>query len=104
MNQVIADLEKKVEANPNDLESYRKLGEAYDAIGEWDKAAQILQEALVLAPKDIPLHVLRARVLISRRDQGAALAELEAAKKISADDERVLRGYASYYLMTEEME
>src|SRR5689334_9616939 len=49
-NASIAELEKKIEANPNDLESYRQLGQAYDAIGEWDKAAQILQEALVLAP------------------------------------------------------
>lgn len=104
MAKIIEDLQKKVDADPKDVESHKQLGQALAEVGEWDRAAQVLLEAISLDPKDVSLRVLRARVLIQRKDQGAALAELEAAKKIAPDDEKLLRAWGSYYLMGEEME
>ena len=104
MAAVIAELEKKITADPKDLTSYRQLGQALAEQGDWDRAAQVLLEAITLAPKDVALRVLRARVLIQRRDQGAALAELEAAKKIAPDDEDLLRAFGSYYILAEDMD
>lgn len=104
MASIVAELEKKIAADPKDLDSHRQLGQALSELGEWDRAAQVLLEAISLDPKDVSLRVLRARVLIQRRDQGAALAELEAAKKIAPDDEKLLRTWGSYYLMGEQMD
>lgn len=103
MAAVVAGLEKKIVEDPKDLDSYKQLGQALSEMGEWDRASQIWLEAITLDPKDVDLRVSRARVLIQRRDQGAALAELEAGKKLAPDDEKLLRAWGSYYLVSEEM-
>lgn len=103
MAKVIEELDKKVAADPKDVDAWRQLGQALYETGQWDLAAQRLQEAIASSPDDVSLRVLRAKVLLRRRDQGAALAELEAAKKLSPDDEKLLREWGSYHILAQDL-
>lgn len=103
MTKVVDELKKKVAADPKDVESWRQLGQALYETGQWDEAAALLQEGIAASPDDVSLRVLRARVLLRRRDQGAALVELEAAKKIAPDDEKLLREWGGYHIVAQDL-
>src|SRR5579859_16589 len=106
LDKTIADLKAKIAADTTnkDLESRKELAELYVEQGNLDKAAELLAQAEVIAPKDADLKVRRANVLLSRKDQGAAKAEIEAAAKLAPDSEGVLRAWGGYYLLSEDLD
>ena len=40
--------------------AWRSLGQAYEALGQWDRAAMAYEEALALQPQNVQLHLLAA--------------------------------------------
>lgn len=103
LDQMIASLKQKVASDPKDAASRKQLGLLYAEAAKWDEAAKIFEEAEAIDPKDIETHVARAKVLIRRKDQGEAKKELVAAEKINANDEGLLRQWAAYYVLEDDI-
>ena len=103
MDDLVAKLQEKVKASTTDFESRKQLGLLYAEMGKWDDAAKIFEEAEAVDPKNVEVRVARAKVLIRRKDQGAAKAELDTAAKLAPDDEALLREWGDYYIFAEDM-
>jgi tetratricopeptide (TPR) repeat protein len=104
MMKMVSDLRAKIDADPKDVVSRKQLAALEAQIGRWDDANQLLQEAEAIDPSDVEIRVQRVNILLERKDQGAALQELQAADKLNKDDEGVLRGWGGYYLLTEDLD
>lgn len=102
MEELVSKLEAKVKADDHDVESRKQLGLLYAETGRWDDAAKVLAEAEVVDPKNVDVKVSRAKVLMRRKDNAAALQELVAAQALAPNDESVLRAYGDYYILADQ--
>ncbi len=82
--RLVAQLQAKVAAKPDDAQSWLALGGSYAMLGDQAKAADAYQHAAALKPNDADVLLAEARAEIAGRPQGTAVpatavAELQQA-------------------------
>jgi cytochrome c-type biogenesis protein CcmH len=99
VSAMIAQLEAKMRANPNDPEGWRMLGWSYSAVGRSGDAAEAYARAAALNPKNADYPSAEGDALVAAA-QGqvtpAALAAFQTALKIDPNDPRS-RYYVALY-------
>lgn len=78
----IGEFEKERARNPLDGGIYERLGDAYTRTGDYSKAAQVLQQALLLEPNATGPYILLGKVLLRQQDAVNAAMYLERAQKM----------------------
>jgi predicted Zn-dependent protease len=81
-DEAIAEFEKERLRNPLDGGIYDRLGDAYTRAGDYTKAQQSLQRALLLEPNSTGPYILLGKVLLKRQDPANAIMYLERAEKM----------------------
>ncbi len=82
LDEAIAEFEKERLRNPLDGGIYDRLGDAYTRAGDYTKAEQFLQRALLLEPTSTGPYILLGKVLLKRQDPASAMMYLERAEKM----------------------
>ena len=82
LDEAIAEFEKERVRNPLDGGVYDRLGDAYTRAGDYAKAQQALQQALLLEPNSTGPYILLGKVLLKRQDPVDAVMYLERAEKM----------------------
>ncbi len=82
LDVAIAEFEKERVRNPLDGSVYDRLGDAYTRAGDYTKAQQALQQALLLEPNSTGPYILLGKVLLKRQDPVGAAMYLERAEKM----------------------
>jgi predicted Zn-dependent protease len=82
LDEAIAEFEKERLRNPLDGSIYDRLGDAYTRAGDYTKAQQSLQRALLLEPNATGPYILLGKVLLKRQDPAGATMYLERAAKM----------------------
>jgi predicted Zn-dependent protease len=82
LDEAIAEFEKERTRNPLDGSIYDRLGDAYTRSGDYTKAQQSLQRALLLEPNATGPYILLGKVLLKRQDPASAMMYLERAEKM----------------------
>jgi tetratricopeptide (TPR) repeat protein len=82
LDVAIAEFEKERLRNPLDGAIYDRLGDAYTRAGDYTKAQQSLQRALLLEPNSTGPYILLGKVLLKRQDPASAMMYLERAEKM----------------------
>lgn len=82
LDAAIADFEKEQKLNPLNGEVYDRLGDAYTRSGDYTKAEQSLQRAVLLEPTATGPYILLGKVLLRQQDPANALMYLERAEKM----------------------
>jgi tetratricopeptide (TPR) repeat protein len=72
---------------PTDPLSRGRAGFCLARLGRWDEAVDELREAVSLQPNDFPIRKLLAYALYRENDLEAALAQVQAALALQADNE-----------------
>ena len=80
--EALAEFEKESVQNPLYGPIYDRLGDAYERVGEYQKAQQALQRALLLEPSTTGPLILLGEVLLKRQDPASAATYLERAEKM----------------------
>jgi predicted Zn-dependent protease len=86
LDVAVAEFEKERLANPLDGSIYDRLGDAYTRAGDYTKAQQSLQRALLLEPNATGPYILLGKVLLKRQDPQSATMYLERAEKMDPDN------------------
>lgn len=82
LDEAIAEFEKERARNPLEGSIYDRLGDAYTRAGDYTKAQQALQQALLLEPNATGPYILLGKVLLKQQDPVAAVMYLERAEKM----------------------
>jgi tetratricopeptide (TPR) repeat protein len=82
LDVAISELEKERAGNPLNGTTYDRLGDAYSRAGDYTKAQQSLQRALLLEPNTTGPYILLGKVLLKRQDPASAMMYLERAEKM----------------------
>jgi predicted Zn-dependent protease len=82
LDEAIAEFEKERLRNPLEGSIYDRLGDAYTRAGDYTKAQQSLQRALLLEPTATGPYILLGKVLLKRQDPAGATMYLERAEKM----------------------
>jgi predicted Zn-dependent protease len=82
VDEAIAEFEKERARNPLEGSSYDRLGDAYTRAGDYVRAQQALQQALLLEPNATGPYILLGKVLLKRQDAVTAAMYLERAEKM----------------------
>ena len=82
LDEAVAEFEKERVRNPLDGSVYDRLGDAYTRAGEYTKAQQALQRALLLEPNATGPYILLGKVLLKRQDPAGSIMYLERAEKM----------------------
>ncbi len=77
---LIRDRERKLAEQPESLEHYKRLADLYIQKKQFDKAVQLFDRAIELAPADSDLPEMRFKTVLLRFEKQIADAESEAAK------------------------
>jgi predicted Zn-dependent protease len=80
LDDAILELQKERERNPLNGSLYDRLGDAYSRSGDYLKAEQALQRAVLLEPNATGPYILLGKVMLKRDDPVAAATYLERAK------------------------
>jgi predicted Zn-dependent protease len=86
LEDAIAEFEKERVRNPLDGSVYDRLGDAYTRAGDYTKAQQVLQQALLLEPNSTGPYILLGKVLLKRQDPVAAVMYLERAERMDPNN------------------
>ena len=78
----IAEFEKERLRNPLDGNIYDRLGDAYTRSGDYIKAQQSLQQALLLEPNSTGPYIQLGKVLLKLQDPVNAMMYLERAERM----------------------
>jgi len=78
----ISEFEKESARNPLYGGVYDRLGDAYTRSGDYLKAQQALQRAVLLEPTSTGPYILLGKVLLKRQDPASAITYLERAEKM----------------------
>jgi len=89
----IADFEQERDLNPLDGAVYERLGDAYIRIGDFDRAQQALDRAVLLEPNVNAPYILLGKVLLKQRNSLMAKMYLEHALQIDP------KNYMAHYLL-----
>jgi tetratricopeptide (TPR) repeat protein len=82
LDVAIAEFEKERARNPLDGGVYDRLGDAYTRAGDYTKAQQALQQALLLEPNSTGPYILLGKVSLKRQNPVDAVVYLERAEKM----------------------
>ena len=82
LDEAISEFEKERDRNPLYGGVYDRLGDAYSRDGDYSKAQQSLQRAVLLEPNATGPYILLGRVLFKRHDLVGAMTYLERAVKM----------------------
>jgi predicted Zn-dependent protease len=82
VQEAIAEFEKERKRNPLEASSYDRLGDAYTRAGDYTKAQQVLQQAILLEPSSTGPYILLGKTLLKRQDAANAAMYLERAAKM----------------------
>ena len=80
LDQAIAEFEAERALNPLEPSVYDRLGDAYTRRGDFDRAGQSLQEAILLEPNFTGPFILLGKVLLKQSQPAAAANYLEHAR------------------------
>jgi predicted Zn-dependent protease len=80
----IAEFEKERLRNPLDGNIYDRLGDAYTRSGDYIKAQQSLQQALLLEPNSTGPYIQLGKVLLKLQDPVNAMMYLERAERMDS--------------------
>ena len=86
LDTAIAEFEKERLRNPLDGSVYDRLGDAYSRVGDYTKAQQSLQRALLLEPNSTGPYILLGKVLLKQQNPASALMYLERAEKMDSSN------------------
>jgi predicted Zn-dependent protease len=86
LDDAIAEFEKERAQNPLEASSYDRLGDAYTRAGDYTRAQQALQQALLLEPNSTGPYILLGKVLLKRQDGVNAAMYLERAAKMDPNN------------------
>jgi predicted Zn-dependent protease len=86
LDVAISEFEKERVRNPLDGSIYDRLGDAYSRTGDYTKALQSLQRALLLEPNSTGPYILLGKVLLKRQDPASALMYLERAERMDSSN------------------
>jgi len=86
LDEAIGEFEKERTRNPLDGSIYDRLGDAYTRSGDYTKAQQSLQRALLLEPNSTGPYILLGKVLLKRQDPASAMMYLERAEKMDSSN------------------
>jgi predicted Zn-dependent protease len=86
LDEAIAEFQKERTRNPLDGSIYDRLGDAYTRSGDYTKAQQFLQRALLLEPNSTGPYILLGKVLLKRQDPASAMMYLERAEKMDSSN------------------
>ena len=86
IDDAIAEFEKERAQNPLEASSYDRLGDAYTRAGDYERAQQALQQALLLEPNSTGPYILLGKVLLKRQDGVNATMYLERAAKMDPNN------------------
>ncbi len=78
----VAEFEKERARNPLEGGTYEHLGDAYTRTGDYAKAEQVLQQALLLEPNATGPYILLGKVLLRQQDPVNAAMYLERAQRM----------------------
>ena len=79
-DEAIAQLSAERTRNPLEPRLYDRLGDAYTRAGDYTKAQQALQQAVLLEPDSTGPYILLGKVLLKRNDPATAAGYLEHAR------------------------
>lgn len=82
LDVAIAEFEKEQQRNPLEGSIYDRLGDAYTRAGDYTKAQQSLDRAVLLEPTATGPYILLGKVLLKRQDPAGAVMYLERAEKM----------------------
>jgi tetratricopeptide (TPR) repeat protein len=82
LDEAIAEFEKERARNPLEGSIYDRLGDAYIRSGNYSKAQQALQRALLLEPNATGPYILLGKVFLKNQDPANATMYLERAEKM----------------------
>lgn len=82
LDVAIAEFEKERARNPLDGNIYDRLGDAYTRSGDYIKAQQALQQALLLEPNATGPYIQLGKVLLKLQDPVNAMMYLERAERM----------------------
>ncbi|HTV05828.1 MAG TPA: tetratricopeptide repeat protein [Acidobacteriaceae bacterium] len=82
LSVAIGEFEKERVVDPLDGSVYDRLGDAYIRAGQYNKAEQALQRALLLEPSATGPYILLGRALIGNQDPAGAVMYLQRAEKM----------------------
>jgi len=91
--EAIADFDKERDLNPLDGAVYERLGDAYIRTGDFDRAQQALDRAVLLEPNVNSPFILLAKVLLKQQNPMMAKMYLERALELDA------KNYMAHYLL-----
>ncbi len=77
---LLRDREKKLAEQPENVDHYKSLADLYIQKKEFDKAVQLFDRAINLAPADVDLPEMRYKTVMKRFDKQIQEAESEAAR------------------------
>lgn len=86
LDDAISEFEKERVRNPLDGSVYDRLGDAYTRAGDYTKAQQALQQALLLEPNATGPYILLGKVLLKRQEPSNALMYLERAERMDPNN------------------
>lgn len=81
-----AEFEKEQSRNPLEGSIYDRLGDAYTRAGDYTKALQSLQRAILLEPTSTGPYILLGKVWLRRQDPATAAMYLERAEKMDPNN------------------
>jgi len=79
VDEAIAEFEKERDLNPLYGGIYDRLGDAYTRAGQYQKALQALQQAVLLEPNSTGPYILLGKVMLKQQDPVSAAMYLERA-------------------------
>jgi predicted Zn-dependent protease len=82
LDEAIAEFEKERTRNPLEGSIYDRLGDAYTRTGDYTKAQQALQQALLLEPNSTGPYILLGKAFLKSQDPVSATMYLERAEKM----------------------
>jgi len=80
VDALIRDREKRLAEEPEKLDHYKSLADLYIQKKQFDKAIQLFDTAIKLAPSDVDLPEMRYKIVMKRFDKRIADAEEKAAR------------------------
>jgi len=89
--EAVEYLQKSIEAAPADMRAYGTLAQCHDALGEGEKAEEVLKAALRRFGPMEALNLRLAKGALERREWAEALANAQAVLKLNPQNQEGLR-------------
>lgn len=101
-DKAVAELQKLIESNPNEAQSYGMLAELYQSMGEKEKALETYNKILQIDPENPYIHLSLADYYRNNGDKEKSVEELKKAfQNKDLDIETKLSILSSYFALVE---